>query len=134
MARKLKFPNLRAGARNAIVISGTITLGASGAIASAAGFCPSAAASVAPGVVKTAAKTGRYTVTLDRKYQTVRPIGVSLEGPADTAMGNTDGNAVVVRNVGTQSFDIQTLLASSGADTNSTSGNKIHWAVLVVEM
>jgi hypothetical protein len=134
MARKLKAFEIRSPDRASDIITGTIVLTAAGAISSTTGFCPSAAAGVAPGVVKTAAKTARYTVTLDRKYRFIRPVGApSIIGPTDVAFGNAAGNVAEYRNVGTQSFDVQVFLASSGADTESTSGNIITWAVQVGE-
>ena len=51
------------------------------------------------GIVKTAAKTGRYTVTFLRKYKNVRVCSMELIGPADAALTSTDGNDLFVRNL-----------------------------------
>lgn len=122
MPAKVKYPEQKAGRRNTVILTGTITIGAAGAVSSSSAECAT--------VVKTATKTGRYTVTLDRKYRSVRGLGApGLVGPADAAFGNAAANAAQYRNVSTQTFDIQLFLASSGADTETTSGNVIHWAV-----
>jgi hypothetical protein len=134
MATKLRYPYLKGGARGETVLSGTITIGAAGAISAAVGFIPSKAAGIAPGVVKAATKTARYTFLYDRKYASVGRPHVTLEGPADAAFGNADGNVVQVRNVTANGFDVQVFLASSGADTETTSGNKIHWSAVVREI
>lgn len=131
MAKKMKGGAMGAQTRGEYVLTGSIVLTAAGAIASVTGLVPSAAAGVAPGVVKTAAKTGRYTVLLDAKYITLRFLGApGLVGPADTAFGNTDANQAQYRNRTTTSFDIQ-LMNATGTDTDGTSGNEIHWAIVV---
>lgn len=122
----LKQPPHGEGRVRLVRLTGVITVGAAGAVGSATadGYAT---------VAKTAAEVGRYTVTLDRKYRSIRVLGVSLEGPADAALGNAAGNLMSARNVATQTFDVQCSLASTGADTETTSGNKIHWAVEVQE-
>lgn len=132
MSLKPKFPFIRGIARDEICITGSIVLGSSGAIASVTGFVPSAAAGVSPGVVKTAGKTGRYTVTLDRTYKSLRFKGApGLVGDTDAAIGNTNANIAFFRNRTNKTFDIQLALASSGADTDGASGDEIHWSVIV---
>jgi hypothetical protein len=106
---------------------GSFTLGGSGAVASSdlpGGFAT---------IVKTAAKTARYSVTVHRGFARMIPGQPVIQGPADAAMGNTAANAAVVRNVNPTAgtFDIQLLLASSGADTESTSGNKVYFHVFL---
>ena len=135
---KMKHAMMGAHARDYVIIMGSLTLGGSGAISSTTGFAPSAAAAVSPGVVKTATKTGRYTVTLDRSYKEIILLNADLVGPTDAAFGNTNANAVGFRNrtAGTgnaapASFDIQLMLASTGADTDGASGTEVHWAVAV---
>jgi hypothetical protein len=128
---RLLFPITGSGGRRgAAILFGSITLGASGAIASASGFFPSAAAGVF-GVVKTSAKTGRYTFKTDRTYRTLRVVGVSVVGATDAAFGNTNANAVQVRNSSTTGFDLQLFLASTGADTDGASGYVINYLVQV---
>lgn len=128
---RLFFPIVGAGGRRgAAFIWGSITLGSSGAIASADGFFSSASAGVF-GVVKTASKTGRYSFTTDRKYRSLRVLSAQLVGPADTAFGNTNANAVQVRNQAKTGFDLQLMLASSGADTDGASGYVINYLVQV---
>lgn len=125
------FPILGAGQRRgAGLLMGSFTLGAAGAIASTTGFFPSAAAGVF-GVVKTAGKTGRYSFTTDRKYRSLQVVGCELVGPSDTAFGNTTANSVLCRNQSLTGFDLQLVLASSGADTDGASGYIVTYIVLV---
>jgi hypothetical protein len=132
MARSQLFPSVIAthGRRLPAKVWGSVTLGSSGAIASTTGFWASKAATIF-GVVKTASKTGRYSFTMDRTYRTLRVTGVSIVGPTDAAFGNTNANAIQVRNQTTSSFDLQLFLASSGADTDGASGTVINVEVQV---
>jgi len=118
------------GRRGAAFVWGSVTLGGSGAISAASGFFASAAAGVF-GVVKTATKTGRYTFTTDRKYKTLRIVSAQLVGPTDAAFGNTNANMVQARNQSGNGFDLQLMLASTGADTDGASGTVINYLVQV---
>jgi hypothetical protein len=139
MPARSKFSIRGAGGRGQVVISGSITLTAAGAISSLDGFATKTTAG-GQSTIKTAGKTARYTVTLDRAYKKLRFLGApGLVGPADAAFGNVNANAAQFRNRSagsgaTQaSFDIQLFLASSGADTDGASGTEIHWAVVAQE-
>jgi len=110
--------------RGAVVITGTILIGAAGAVTS---FVCEAVDSSA-GIVKTASKTGRYTVTFLRKYKSVRVCSMELIGPADAALTSTDGNDLFIRNLTGTGFDIQAR-QTSYADANPASGNSIHFTV-----
>lgn len=110
--------------RGAVTITGTILIGAAGAITSY--VCEACDSST--GIVKTAAKTGRYTVTFLRKYKNIRVTSMELIGPADAALTATDGNDLFIRNLTGQSFDIQAR-QTSYADANPASGNSIHFTV-----
>ena len=113
--------------RGEIQISGKITIGAAGAVSSF--VCEAVDSST--GVVKTNGKTGRYTVTLLRKYRNPRMVGEPcLEGPTDAALTATDGNEFFVRNLTGSSFDIQAR-QTSYADANPASGSVIHFTVAV---
>jgi hypothetical protein len=115
-------PDLGSGRPRIVRISGTILIGASGAVTSSTGEL-----STNP-VVKTAAETGRYSVAFLRKYRNVRVTSLVLVGPADAALTATDGNDFFARNVTGSGFDIQAR-QTSYADANPASGNSIHWAV-----
>jgi len=117
---------------------GSFTLGAAGALSVADGFLPITTTAGTFGVIKTAAKTGRYSLFFDRKYRTMRVVGLTIQGAADAAIGNTAGNMVFCRNLAArgkadQSFDIQLALASSGADTDGASGTVVSYIVAVEE-
>lgn len=113
-----------------LLLNVAVTIGASGAVSSQS----PAAAICGLTVTEIGTETGRYLVTpYKTAWSRLSPVGAVLEGPADTAMGNTAGNATCVRNVSASSFDVQTFLASSGADTDTTSGNKLHITALVEE-
>jgi hypothetical protein len=108
----------------------TLAIGAAGAISS------TDIQGGALTVVKTAAKTGRYSFTLHRGFGKIKYISVpSIEGPADAAFGNTNANAAGVRNVNASAgtFDIQLFLASTGADTDAASGYNVRVEVAVTD-
>jgi len=124
MADRLLKP--MAGCLEAGVVSlfGVFSIGASGAITSSSckGFS----------VIKTAAKTGRYTITLQDKYVGLLDHRFSLEGPADAAYG-TGGSVVFSRGVDVVGAGGVPLLflqiASSAAapvDTDAPSGTKVY--------
>lgn len=126
------------GRRGACLLWGSFTLGAAGALSVADGFLPITTTAGTFGVIKTNAKTGRYSLFFDRKYRTMRVVGLTIQGPADAAIGNTAGNMVFCRNLAArgkaaQSFDIQLALASSGADTDGASGTVVSYIVAVEE-
>jgi hypothetical protein len=126
------------GRRGACLLWGSFTLGAAGALSVADGFLPITATAGTFGVIKTATKTGRYSLFFDRKYRTMRVVGLTIQGAADTAIGNAAGNMVFCRNLAArgkaaQSFDIQLALASSGADTDGASGTVVSYIVAVEE-
>lgn len=124
-------PGFGHGRPRAAIITGTILIGAAGAVTSY--VCEQVAASTAavPGIVKTAAETGRYTVTFLRKYRNVRVFGAPcIIGPTDAGLTGTDGNQAIARNVSGAGFDIQAI-SSAHADANPANGNSIHFAVEV---
>lgn len=120
------FPELGSNAPETKTIDFSFTLGGSGAVASK--DIPTGALTL----VKTAAKTGRYTGTLPRGHAKMRA-WATIEGPADAAFGNTVANNAQVRNVNAAAgtFDVQLFLSSSGADTDGASGYKVHVLVKV---
>jgi hypothetical protein len=128
MASKLKFQPRGSGRRGEVTISGTITVGASGAIASQTGEDVTAAKNAA---------AGRYDLTFDRIYKTgsVRFDNAMLVRPNTTSFGNTNANLVQ----GQAGADdghatLQCILASSGVDTNPASGHVIHYSFTVQEL
>lgn len=96
------------------LLTGVVVLGASGAISSQVceGFT----------VAKTAAKTGRYTVTLDKKYNTIEFGSCVQEISADTAAVQAKGVVMALRGVsasGKVAFFQATIVptaAAAGAD------------------
>lgn len=100
------------------MLTGIVTLGASGAISSAAdckGFT----------VAKTGSETGRYTITLGKGYRTIRNVIGSLEISADAAPVSGKGTVCLLRGVsasGKQAFlqvAIPPLAATVGADAEA---------------
>lgn len=120
---KVKYPEMGVGRPRSVFLNGTITIGASGAVSSSS--------SETATVVKTGSEVGRYTLTFDRKYKNVRPLSCGIIGPTDAAMGNTAANVACFRNSSGTGMDIQLFLASSGADTETTSGNIVVWSAEV---
>lgn len=96
------------------LLTGVVVLGASGAIASQAcdGFT----------LAKTAAKTGRYTATLGKKYNTIEFASCVQELSADTAAVQAKGVVMATRNVSAsgKTVDFQATIvptaAAAGAD------------------
>jgi hypothetical protein len=88
------------------ILTGVVVLGASGAISSQVceGFT----------VVKTATETGRYTVTLGKKYSTVEYAHGVIEGAADAVPIAAKGQVVMLRNVSASSktLNLQILTPS----------------------
>lgn len=130
---RAKFEVIKTAARARVIFCGSITLGSSGAIASTSGDLPTTTTAGAFGIIKTAAKTGRYSLKFDKKYKEMRVLGVDIFGPNDTAFGNTNANAVATRNAALDGFDIQLMLASTGVDTDGASGYRIDWSVIAKE-
>lgn len=120
--------------RGGALISGSFTLGSSGALASAEGFFPITTTAGTFGVIKTASKTGRYSFVADRKYRKLRVVSAEIVGPADSAFGNSVANSVGVRNQSTSAFDLQLMLASTGADTDGASGYIVSYLLFVETM
>lgn len=116
-------------------MSGTVTIGAAGAITAqdsilhtGGGF--TGAAPAAGAFAKTAGKTGRYDLLTYRPWDNF-VFGANIIGPADAAFGNTNANLVQCRNLAptstTSQGEIQGILASTGADTDFASGTIIQW-------
>lgn len=92
------------------LLTGVVVLGASGAISSGAtqdGWT----------VAKTASETGRYTVTLGKKYSTIEYGHVVVEGAADAAPVAAKGQVAMLRNVSAsgKTLDFQLLTPSLAA-------------------
>src|SRR5262245_53196966 len=118
-------PAVGHGRPRAVIITGTITVGGSGAVSSFA--CEQCATST--GIVKNAA-AGRYDIVFMQKYRNLRVIGCGLNKASGGAFGNTNANTVQHRPATSgYSVTLQALLASSGADTDVASGDIIHFAV-----
>lgn len=131
---RIDFWDTKSPTRNWIFYSVSITLTAAGAISAVAGDLPLTTTAGAFGVIKTAAKTGRYSLKLDKKYKALRILGApAIFGPADAAFGNTNANLAQVRNQALDGFDIQLMLASTGADTDGASGYRIDVAFGIKE-
>lgn len=61
-------------------------------------------------VTKTAAETGRYTVTLEDKYNEFKGCAVTIIGTADAAMTSAKGLVAFIRNEdvdGAKTFNVQ---------------------------
>jgi hypothetical protein len=124
------------GRRGPVLLWGQFTLGSSGAIASAAGFLPVTTTAGTFGIIKTASKTGRYSLVFDRKYRSMRVVGLTISGPADAAIATGAANDVFYRNLTTQAFDLQLCIglnAGGTSDADGASGTIVTWMVAVEE-
>lgn len=112
------------------IISGSFTIGGAGAITAQS-------ADGAATVSKTAGKTGRYDIATYREWDRI-VFDANIIGPTDTGIGNTNGNALITRNVMpnptppfspqvTSQGQIQAILASTGVDTDMASGIVVEW-------
>ena len=105
---------------NIVKLYGEMTIGATGAISSSStkGFS----------IAKTAAETGRYTVTLQDAYPSLKNVSVVSVGPADAALTSASGIISSVRNEAVSSsktFDIQFSSNVDLADANPSSGIRV---------
>lgn len=105
-----------------VKLYGSFTLGASGAVASSSckGFT----------VTKTASKTGRYTLTLQDKYNGLLAANVVLQGADDAAYGSA-GSLCFLRGVAvaaaTPLLYVQVATAvASPADAEAPSGTIVY--------
>ena len=129
------------GRRGACLLWGSFTLGAGGALSVADGFLPITTTAGTFGVINAAGKTGRYSLFFDRKYRTMRVVGLTIQGPTDAGITTATANAVFARNLAArgkaaQSFDIQlaiSLNAGGTADTDGMTGLVVSYIVAVEE-
>jgi len=109
-----------------LLIGGSFTIGASGAISAQDG------AKLSGGVVtQVASEDGRYHVALDRVYKRVRPLAPNMIGPDDSAFPTTTGSSPKSRLLTTSSFDVQFVREDTQADADPASGTVCVWAALV---
>ena len=97
-----------------------MVIGASGAVSSSdcKGFS----------IAKTSGETGRYTVTLNDKYNKLKSVNVNSIGPADAALTDASGIIASLRNdavSSSKSFDIQFSSNVDLADANPSDGIKV---------
>lgn len=106
------------------------TIGAAGAIdstviASSNTSLPMAGVTL----VKTAAKTGRYTITLPKNYRHLLYKGGSFTGPDDTAFPTTTGSQLAWRDIdigigaNDGTIEVQLLRADTQADAEAAAGS-----------
>lgn len=109
-----------------LLIGGTVTIGASGAVSSEDG------AKLSGGTVtQTASEDGRYSIAFDRTYKRTKVIGVTMVGPTDSALPTTTGSDPVARNKATTGFDVQFKRTDTQADADPASGTVFTWWALV---
>ena len=81
-------------------------------------------------VTKTGSETGRYTVTLDDKYNSLRGCSVALVGAADAAYTTANGLNSFLRGVdvgaATPLFYIQFARTDTGADAEVIDGAEFY--------
>jgi hypothetical protein len=113
--------------RRLVVMSGSFTIGAAGAISSQTSQQDSQVV-----VSKTAGKTARYDLLTYRPWDRM-DVYASIIGPADAAFGNTNANTVQCRNRSpsstTSQVELQGILASTGADTDFASGTIVTYLI-----
>jgi len=112
-----------------LLIGGSFTIGAAGAVSAEDG------AKLSGGTVtQTGSEDGRYLVTLDRTYKRVRPLAPLMIGPDDSAFPTTTGSDPQARLLTTSSFSIQFKRTDTQADTDPASGTVCTWFALVAKV
>jgi hypothetical protein len=112
-----------------LLIGGSFTIGASGAISAQDG------AKLSGGTVtQVASEDGRYLVTLDRTYKRVRPLAPLMIGPDDAAFPTTTGSDPQARLLTTSGFAVQFKRTDTQADADPASGTVCTWAALVAKV
>lgn len=111
-----------------LLIGGSVTIGASGAVSSQDG------AKLSGGTVtQVGSEDGRYLVTLDRTYKRVRPLAPLMIGPDDAAFPTTTGSDPQARLLTTSSFAVQFKRTDTQVDTDPASGTVFTWFALVAK-
>lgn len=83
-------------------------------------------------IAKTATKAGRYTVTLEDKYQGLRRCEVDVVGATDAAYTTAKGLTRFLRNVAvdsTKTMDIQFARTDTAADAELDDGATVYIAI-----
>lgn len=124
MARKLSL--MKAARPKNVLIGGSFTIGASGAVSAQDGARLSGGT-----VTQTGSEDGRYLVTLDRAYQRVRPLSPLMIGPDDSAFPADSGSDPQARLLTTSSFSIQFKRTDTQADADPASGTVCTWFAMV---
>lgn len=109
-----------------LVIGGTITIGAAGAISAQSGDLLSGGTAV-----QTASEDGRYTVTFDRTYKRIVGAQVNMVGPADAAFPTTTGSDPQLRLLSASGITLQCKRVDTQADADPASGSVLCWSAIV---
>lgn len=109
-----------------VLIGGSFTIGASGAVSDEDG------AKLAGGTVtQTASEDGRYTIAFDRTWKRCKLIGCTMVGPTDAAFPTTTGSSPKTRNKAVTGFDVQFVREDTQADADPASGTICSWWAVV---
>lgn len=112
-----------------LVIGGTVTIGAAGAITSQDG------AKLSGGTVtQTGSEDGRYGIAFDRTYTRTKVVGVTMVGPDDSALPTTTGSDPITRLKTTSGFSVQFKRTDTQADTDPASGTVFTWWAIVAKV
>ena len=123
--------------RRELTLSGVVTITAAGAISAqgwmdGAGLVSTGAKNTGATVAKTGGKSGRYSVTFDRKYRHVKHVGATMIGPDDAAFPTTTGSSPKCRLLAdTSGFTVQFIREDTQADADPASGTKFTWIAIV---
>lgn len=85
-------------------------------------------------IAKTGSETGRYTITLEDKYNALRACNVAVVGAADAAYTNAAGLGYLLRNVDvtTSTLDIQFVNAAQPqADAELENGAEFYIEIVL---
>jgi hypothetical protein len=109
-----------------VVLAGTVTIGAAGAISAQDG------AQLTGGTAsKTGGKTGRYGIAFQRKWKRTLHVGATMVGPDDSAFPTTTGSSPKARLLAVDGFSVQFVREDTQADADPASGTKFTWIAVV---
>jgi len=123
-----KLSDVRAMAPGTVIIGGTVTIGASGAISAQTD------SGLSGGVVtQTGSEDGRYGIAFTQTWKRILDVGAFMIGPDDTGFPTTTGSDPKGRllSASAAGFSVQFVRTSDEADTDPASGTVFTWHAMV---
>lgn len=134
MGQRIYQPLFGSTRKGIVLLFGKVVLGASGAISSQTG-----AKLAGFTVEKTATKTGRYTLTLDKNYNELLYGHVTVVGADDAAYTTAAGIDCIIRDVdtgggaGDGTFELQLTRSDTSADAEAINSAELRIFIAVCD-